>query len=221
MHKILKFPWENRNKHYWSSDFHVFHDPKTWTSPIWEVRGYRDAFEASEQTLRLINETIKEDDILWYLGDMFLNATDGECVGWLNKINCKNIYKLWGNHTSNTYRLYKEEVLKQFGRDDIEVYPLKMGNITFLGNHQEIQIGKQFIVMNHFPLRIHHKSHIGSWNLSGHSHLNDPLRRPEYPLAKGMDVGIDSGVIWSFEEIAEIMSTKTVELIDHHDRDTN
>jgi hypothetical protein len=45
------------------------------------------------------------------------------------------------------------------------------------------------------------------------------MRRPDYLLSKGMDVGIDYGRIWSFEEISEIMSTKTVELIDHHDKD--
>jgi calcineurin-like phosphoesterase family protein len=220
MYKIIKHPWEQRKKIFFSSDWHIFHDPK-WPSPIWEMRGAHNAQHFAERTLQEINDTVPEDGTLYYLGDGFLNASDEQCIGWLERLKCKDIRYLFGNHESNMYRLYKEEVFKQFGRDDIEVYPLKMGNITFLGNHLEIQVGKQRIVLNHFPLRIWNGCHRFSWGLSGHSHLNDPLRRPEYPLAKALDTGIDYGRIWSFEEIQELMSTKTVELIDHHDKDTN
>ena len=220
MYRILKHKWEDRSKIYVSSDWHIYHDPN-WASPIWETRGWDNATHAAEGTLQKINDTVPEDGILYYLGDGFLNTSDEQCMKWLNAINCKDIRYLFGNHESNIYRLYKQEVLKQFGRDDIEVYPLKMGNITFVGNHLEIQVGKQRIVLNHFPLRIWNGCHRFTWNLSGHSHLNDPLRRPEHPLAKAMDVGIDYGKVWSFEDIQEIMSTKTVELIDHHDKDTN
>ena len=220
MYQILKFPYETRHRHFFTSDWHVFHDP-TWEVPIWESRGYLSAQDASERLLEKINDTVDEDSVIWMLGDMFLNATDEQCLNWLKGIKCKNIHKLWGNHCSNTYRLYKQEVLKQYGRTDIEVYPLRMGNVVYMGNHLEIQIGKQRIVMNHFPLRIHNGGHRTSIALNGHSHLNDPMRRPEYPLAKAMDVGIDYGKIWSFDEIMDIMSTKTVELIDHHDKNTN
>jgi calcineurin-like phosphoesterase family protein len=220
MNRILKFPWDTRHKHFFTSDWHVYHDPK-WEVPIWKSRGYLNAQDFTECLLEKINNTVGETDYIWFLGDMFLNATDEQCLNWLSRINCKNIYKLWGNHCSNTYRLYKQEVLNQFGRNDIEVYPLKMGNVTFVGNHLEIQVGKQRLVLNHFPLRIWNGCHRFSWHLSGHSHLNDPLRRPEYPLAKALDTGIDYGKIWSFEEIQELMSTKTVELIDHHDKGTN
>lgn len=220
MYRILKFNWETRHKHFFTSDWHVFHDPM-WEVPIWESRGALNAQDFSEGLLENINTTVGENDYLWFLGDMYLNAKDEQCLNYLNSIKCQNILYLKGNHESNMYRLYKQEVLKQFGRDDIEVYPLKMGNVTFMGNHLEIQIGKQRIVLNHFPLRIWNGGHRTTWHVSGHSHLNDPMRRPEYPLAKAMDIGIDCGKIWSFEELHEIMSTKTVELIDHHDRDTN
>lgn len=135
---------------------------------------------------------------------------------------------LWGNHESNTFRLYKEEVRNQFGLaygvEDVEVYPLRMNNVVFLGNHQEIFIGKQRIILNHFSLRIWHKNNSKhkspAWMLSGHSHNSDKGRNPDSPYGKAVDVGIDWGNIWSFNEISDIMSTKTVEILDHHDSHT-
>lgn len=222
MYKILKFPWEKRNTHYWSSDWHIFHDPK-WNNPIWMMRGYSSAKDAVSKTLAKINERVGPDDTLWYLGDMFLNATDEQCLNWISGLNCQNINVLLGNHESNMYRLYKQEVMRQFGRDDIEVYPLKMGKITFLGNHLEIQIGKKNIVMNHFP--IHSWNGMGgrkSWMISGHQHNADKTRNPDAPINRVLDVGWDWKCdVWSFADIEDVMDTKTFVSYDHHVEDVH
>lgn len=215
MNKILKFRWEDRSKHFWVSDLHTYHDPN-WTIPIWEGRGYRNAQECAEHQIQKINERVGPDDILWNLGDNFLNSSDDQCKKWWAAIKCRNIKYIWGNHESCPYRIYKDRVKEQYGLDDVEVYPLTYSNVTFLGNHQEIYIGKQLIVMNHFPLRIWHKDSRSSWNISGHSHLNDDGRRPEAANQKGLDVGWDyKRDVWSFEEIEDIMSTKTIKILDH------
>lgn len=224
MYKILKYKWEDRHKHYWVSDLHTFHDPN-WPEPIWMMRGYDSAEECVEHQIDEINRVVPEDAILWNLGDGFLNATDEKVMGWWSKINCKNIHYLFGNHESSPYRLFKNEVKSQFGRDDVEVYPLRMGNVVFHGNHQEIMIGKQYIVMNHFAFRIWNKNNWRhgnpSWNLSGHSHLSDPERRPEFPKFKALDVGWDyKRSVWSFDQIQDVMSTKTTEVLDHHNKET-
>lgn len=217
MYRILKFKWEDRNKHYWVSDLHSYHDPKTWNSPIWEMRGYSNAQECAEHQIQQINERVGENDILWNLGDNFLNSTDGQCKGWLSAIKCQNIKYLFGNHESNMYRLYKEEIKTQYGIDDVEIYPLKMGNVEFLGNHQEIYIGDQGIVMNHFPLRIWHKDSRGAWMISGHSHLQDKGRRPDAEYQKGVDAGWDhKRDVWNFSEMEDIMSTKSIQILDHN-----
>lgn len=225
MYKIWKYKWEERNKLFFSSDWHVFHDPKRWPVPIWKMEGYDSLDEKTEDIVEKINAKVGEDDNLFYMGDMFLNAVDDMCLEFLKRLNCQNIQVLFGNHESNVYRLYKQQVLEQFGDDTIEVYPLGMRNVIFMGNHLEIRVGKQHIVMNHFPLRIWNKNNwkhgSPAWNLSGHSHGSDPQRLPEYPVGKGLDLGWSiKKDVWTFEEIADIMSTKTAEVVDHHDSGT-
>jgi calcineurin-like phosphoesterase family protein len=216
MYKIEKYKWEDREKLFFSSDWHIFHNP-SWPIPIWKMRGYESAEDAAFKIQKMINSTVPEDGVLYFLGDLALNATDGQVIGWLNGIKCRNIKMLWGNHESNTYRIYKQEMLRQFGRDDIEVYPLTMGNVTFVGNHVEIQVGKKNIIMNHFPFKIWNGGNRNTWHLNGHSHLSDKERHPEHPLGKTLDTGIDCGKIWSFNEIEDVMSTKSIHILDHHD----
>ena len=222
MNKILKYPYDMRHKMYFSSDWHIFHNP-SWDVPIWEMRGYGNVEDATQQIQDKINERVSEDSVLFFLGDAFLNASDSQCLEWLAGLKCKNIKYLWGNHCANMFRLYKQEVKNQYGFDDIEVYPIKMGNVEFLGNHQTIQIGKQVIVMNHFPL--HSWVGMGSRNsimLSGHSHCSDHTRNADYAINKCLEVGIDwNNDVWSYEEIMEVMSTKTFVAVDHHNKDTN
>lgn len=216
MKRILKHHWQDREKIYFSSDWHIFHDPP-WEIPLWKSRGYESAEDAARKIQERINQTVPEDGIIYYMGDMFLNASDEQCIEWLKGVNCKNIFKIWGNHTSNTFRLYKEEVKKQYGLDDVEVYPLQMGNVTFLGDYQEIRVGKQIIVMSHFPIHSWDKMSYGSIMISGHQHLSDKTRWPDYPLGKCFDCGWDwKKDLWSFEEMMDVISTKTFVKVDHH-----
>ena len=230
MYKILKHEWGGRDKIFFSTDWHVFHDPKAWDEPIWKMRGYSSLDEETEDIIYKVNSKVGEDDTLYYMGDIFLNATDEMCCDFLNRINCQNINLLFGNHESNMYRIYKQNLEEEYGfrevgNTQVEVYPLRVGNVVFMGNHLEIRVGKQHIVMNHFPLHIWNKNNwkhgSPAWNLSGHSHNSDPTRNPDCPTGKHMDCGWDwKKDIWTFEEISDIMSTKTSEILDHHDAHT-
>lgn len=220
MVKVIKYPWDARNTIFFSSDWHVFHDP-SWEVPIWKARGYSSAEDHAEEVLATINSRVGENDTLYFLGDMFLNATDGQCMGWLSRIKCQNIIKLWGNHHSNMYRLYKQVVKDRFAfiDDDTEVYPIRMNNVVFMGNHVEIRVGKQHVSMNHFPQ--HSWNHMGprakSWCLSGHSHNSDRTRNPDSPTNRCLDCSWDwKKDVWSWAEIEDVMSTKTFVAVDHH-----
>lgn len=221
MYKIIKHKWEDRNKIFVFSDPHAYHNPIHWPVPLWQSRGYTSAAEAAADQIEKINAKVGKDDVLYCLGDGFLNATDEQVLDWLSKINCQDIRYLFGNHESNMYRLYKQEIKKQYNLEGVEIYPLRMGNVVFYGNHLEVEVGKQKVIMNHFPLRVWHKNGHCSWMLSGHSHMTDKGRRPDAPLAKAMDCGWDwNNDVWSFDEIRDIMSTKELQILDHHDQFT-
>ena len=223
MYKIIKHKFHEKDNIFFSTDWHIFHNPTSWDVPIWKMRGYESWEEHMEDVVAKVNARVNSNSIIYNLGDAFLNAKDGEVLGFLSRIKCEIRY-LWGNHESNMYRLYKQEIEKQYGVSGVEIYPLQMGNVTFIGNHLEIFVGNQRIIMNHFPLRIWHKNnskHGGvSICLSGHSHGSDKGRNPNCPVGKALDVSWDwKKDIWSFDEVMDVMSTKFVETLDHH-RDT-
>lgn len=215
MNRIIKHRWEDRNKIFFSSDWHNYHDPK-WDVPIWKMRGYSSPQESLDDVVNKINARVKEYDHLWVIGDSFLSAKDDQVLNWWNDIICQNVMLLFGNHESQMYRIYKNAVMDQYGKSDIEVYPLRLNNLTFMGNHQEIQVGKIRIILNHFPLRTHNQCSRGSWHLHGHSHNNDKTRNPDFQMGKYLDCSWDwKNDIWSFEEIRDIMSTKEIYVTDH------
>lgn len=221
MYKIIKHKWTEKDDLFFFSDPHVFHDP-TWDSPLWQTRGYESAAAAAKDKIEKINAKVGKDQILYCLGDGFLNATDEQCLDWLAQINCQNIRYLFGNHESNMYRLYKKtiaETYPEFGPNpEVEIYPIRMKNVIFYGNHMDIEVGKQKLVLNHFPL--HSWNSMGmrkSWMLSGHQHNTDKSRNPDAPINRCIDIGWDwKRDVWSYSEIEDVMSTKTFEAVDHH-----
>lgn len=216
MQKLIKHKLEDKDKIFFSSDWHNFHDPK-WDNPIWKMRGYDSPKESAEDVIFKINLKVGKDDILYYMGDGFLNATDDQVLEWLSKIDCQNIRYIYGNHESQISRIYRKEVKSQYELDDVEIYPLRINNVVFYGNYQEIQVGKKNIVLSHFPIHSFHGMNRNGWCISGHSHNNDPTRNPDYLFGKVLDVGWDwKKDVWSFDEVEKIMSTKETIQEGHH-----
>src|ERR1700693_1395237 len=60
----------------------------------------------NDYLINKINETVGENDELWHLGDFAFSRYDTNEVGRLRaRINCKNIYLIWGNHDDR--KIYK------------------------------------------------------------------------------------------------------------------
>lgn len=227
MNKILKFNTRNQNI-FFVSDFHAYHDPK-WPIPLWELRGYESMEEMNEDIIEKVNARVGENDILWNLGDGFLNANEEMVNAFLDRINCQNIYYLFGNHENPLYRIYKREVqrfikeemvassLPVNGNWDVEIYPLRYKNVVFYGNYQEISVNKKHVILSHFAFRIFRGNQHNFYALSGHSHNSDVTRRADHPNGLTLDVGWDGkNDVYSWDEICEIMSHKTREILDHH-----
>ena len=165
-----------------------------------------------------------KNDIVFFLGDFSLKSTVERTKEFINALNGK-IYKIWGNHTSFTYKIYREEIERQYGKilDGKEVYPITYNDkLTFLGPDYLCKIDGKFVYMRHMaPLIFDHAQHNGLC-LSGHSHSNCEQINPNYKGQKILDVGVDNfpnGPV-SWEEILRIMENKEYTPLDHHENTT-
>lgn len=212
----LKYKTKDQNI-WFTSDSHYHHDRK-W---IVDKRGFKTVQEHDAELIKCWNSVVKDTDLVFFLGDFIFEANSEMAANYYNMLNGK-ILTLWGNHVSGVKQLYKKELLAQYGKDDIEVYPLIWNNkVTFLGDYAKLIIDNQMMVLSHFALRVWDSMHHGSWCLSGHSHSNDKGRLPDTPHEKALDVGVDVfGRPISFSEVMEVMDKKTVVLHDGHNLQT-
>lgn len=219
MDKTLKFNDPNL-KVFFGSDIHYGHNK----SFIFSSRGFSTIQEHDEWIISDINSLITPRDIFIFLGDVLPVARKPEQIGeFWSKIHCKNIYSIFGNHNVAEYLYYKTEVQKVFGKDfKYEIYPFKIGNLTFLGNYAEIEVLGDRVIASHYAFSIWNKSHYGSFCLSGHSHGTNPETLPDSKKGMLLDCGVDvaknywNHSIFSWEIIKEIMANKEIDAIDHH-----
>jgi calcineurin-like phosphoesterase family protein len=130
-----------------------------------------------------INEVVGVDDLLWHLGD-FCMGKFAEAKKFRDRIHCKTINNIWGNHDHRTIRPIFNEVFDQV----------------------MINVDAQNLVLNHYAMRVWQDSHKGSWNLFGHSHCV----LPDIPESLQLDVGCDGHdfMPWSMEQIRKFMAKK-------------
>lgn len=133
-----------------------------------------------------INKVVPAGATLFHLGDVAWVRTHEEMQRFLDRINCKNIILVRGNHDS-------DGVCSAFR----EVHSLL-----------EIEIEHQKITMCHFSMRSWNCSHHGAIQLYGHHHSVKGVDL--CPELMNMDVGVDGHdfMPWSFDEIMERMKQK-------------
>lgn len=160
----------------------------TWGNKEETTRDFQTIAEMNDAIITRFNEVVGPNDILIILGDIAFGIHYLREL--LQRLNCKNIYFLPGNHDKEIVK--SKELQSHFAK-----YLLPL---------QDITIGEQHMVCSHFAMRVWNRSHFGSWNLYGHSHGSVP----DPTDSKQMDVGIDTHNLYpySFEEIEEIMSHK-------------
>src|SRR5258708_2902123 len=143
MLRTFKFISNPERRIYFSSDWHLGHDKPF----IWEKRGYADNAAHTQGILEKVNETVREQDYLFYLGDLCLNTKEIGFEYYISKINCKNIWILWGNHYNPLWRVYLKEMekipalvelAKSQGLPTSEIYPFRYKNLIFCGDYLEI-----------------------------------------------------------------------------------
>lgn len=208
---------------FFTSDTHFNHSADF----MLKSRGFDDVYSQDNYLIKLWNDKITNNDIVFHLGDFVFNDPEGEkATELLERLNYKHLYLLWGNHNSGVKKIYRnaKNQLLPDNLQNLNVYPLSVNNIapnktiTFLGDYIEIFYKKQMIVLFHFAIKNFHKNGNGSWHLCGHSHGNDKkLNKDERENGKILDMSFDmfKGPV-HIDDINDIMNTKSLKVFDHH-----
>lgn len=217
---MLNIRETEEQKIYITSDTHLGHQREF----IWEDRGYENSKQHDDSMIRILNETVRATDILIHLGDFCLNTSPSQFEEFLSRINCQNIYMLWGNHPNPHYKNVYIPLLKRYlgnlYKDDMELYPLRYRNVVYFGHYAEMVLNGQFMVLCHYPIYIFNEMQHGAWMLCGHSHNGCSLSKVDTEEGRILDVGWDGhSKPWSFLEIKKLMDTKRFVANDEHHQD--
>lgn len=186
---------------WFTSDLHLGHRNIAGVKVSNWKEGYRDFDQANQMDAELLlqlNVLVKPDDTLYFLGDFCLSKSKSDIQDYRDRIVCKNIVFIKGNHDK------KKDIVPVFGHCH--------------GYVEEDIEGTKFCML-HYAMRIWNKSHHGSIHLYGHSHS----KLEDTPWGRSMDVGVDNAYRlygayrpFSLVEIVDIMNKRTPKLIDHH-----
>lgn len=168
---------------WFTGDWHLDHqskkDPKKGVVHYCD-RPFASIEENNDAIINNTNELVKPNDFLYILGDVCFSHPQS----FLDSINCKNIYILFGNHDRW---------------------------IKYLKEHKKVKKAEYFLVIKignmptslfHYAMRVWPHSHYNGWHLYGHSHGRLPS------LGKSYDVGVDNNNYKPIHEdtIKQIMS---------------
>ena len=227
MNKLLKFPKAQFPKLVFISDMHYTHDREF----LWGDRGFASVEKHDAFLIENWHKHIDEDTVVFNLGDVVFRDPDAKKFEFISNLPCKAHYMLFGNHNSGSKEVYKAKVKSILGDqmgEDFELYPVPHNNVIFCGEDLAIRVGKKEIHMSHFPKRIwdHMAGYGKSIHLSGHSHGSDEERNVASTKGRCLDVGVENAlkysgnIFFTYDEIIDIMETKVVQQLDHHDENT-
>ena len=188
-----------------------------------------------------INEVIMPEDELWILGDFAFANNYKKLLDYRNRINCKNVKFVWGNHDDRW-------LLKYYTMDEVHCHEYEQPNIfqgyyesglffeTENGLRSEDEIAReckdkknpyrknQKWYFNHYMNAVWHSSHHNTYCLYGHSHQGAEKWREEHmPSACCFDVGVDGNDFkpYLLDDIKKQLDEKSKRVkphaIDHHE----
>lgn len=136
------------------SDTHFFHNKDF----IWKIRGFNNINEMNEKIIENWNSLIKEDDIVYHLGDIYLGTDDLTSVYNLLKSLKGRKYLAYGNHDTDNKIIF----LKQ---NDL----FKEINMGY-----RFRVGKKTLILSHYPQLVANKDDKKPiWSIHGHTHSID------------------------------------------------
>jgi calcineurin-like phosphoesterase family protein len=156
-----------------------------WTDAADITRDFKTLDEMNDHIVNGINSSVGQDDILIHLGDWSFGGFE-MIEQFRNRINCKNIHLVLGNHDHHIDR-DKEGIRGLFSsvHQYLELDVKNKGSLKM--DHDNRPFESKFVLM-HYPIMSWNKMNEGVIHLHGHVHLP-----PHKRIGKGkmMDVGVD------------------------------
>lgn len=199
----MKFTLEEGKKIWFTSDIHYWHKNITYGDSVWSdkevsCRKFDTTSEMSLHMINQINKYVKEDDILFHLGDWSFSGIEN-ILNLRKQLNVKTIHHINGNHDHHISdnKIIKDyfigvnsgEIVHYKDIDDIKDHYTSLHTkdlFTSVNDYLEIKIGKQLIVLSHYPFQSWRDIGKGSIHLHGHTHGNINS------MKNRTDVGLDS-----------------------------
>ena len=213
----------NKGRIFFTSDTHYGHTNicrgvTNWRDengnvPIHQTRDFETLDHMNDKIVESINSTVGENDTLFHLGDWSFGGFDN-IEEFRNRINCKNIHLILGNHDHHIER-NKNDIQRLFS--SVHQY-LRLQVSIMPGT--KLYAGEMDLVLMHYPIASWHNMNDGVIHLHGHVHLP-----PDKKLSQGkaMDVGVDGNNLmpYSLGQIMKIMQTQPIAKLslpqDHHE----
>ncbi len=223
MLKVLKFKGPESNFLFWS-DLHENHN-RTW---IVNRRGFTTIEEHDNTLIHNYNSIATNQSVFFHLGDFCFNDPNGDKF-WqiIRRLKFKELYLLWGNHTSGQRQAYVKHLVLQFPnlvKDNqilAEVYPLRVNfegrDVIFLPQYVEIVVNSDELILCHYPLYSFNSQSRNATMLSGHVHGNCKLTNRDTGNGRRLDLGVE-GFPYpaTLTEIKNILKNRDIDSVDHH-----
>jgi calcineurin-like phosphoesterase family protein len=206
----MKIKLEPTQQLFFTSDTHYMHTnicrgTTRWSNADGFTRDFDTLDQMNDRIVNGINSAVGQDDILFHLGDWSFGGFE-RIEEFRNRINCKNIHIILGNHDHHIER----------NREDIQRL------FTSVNQYLELEVkGKdweQNYVLMHYPIISWNKMNDGVIHLHGHVHLSADRR-----IGKGktMDVGVDGNGLNPLHtsDIKRLMGNQPIKSgfeFDHH-----
>jgi calcineurin-like phosphoesterase family protein len=132
-------------------------------------RPYNTLEEMNDAIVDSINNLVGENDVLFHLGD-FCIANTSKVIEFRNRINCKNIHLIYGNHDD---AIYSSTNLREL--------------FTSTNHYAEIKYNNELFTLMHYPIDDWKNMNHGSYMVHGHQHNKTEV----ITASRRIDVGFD------------------------------
>ena len=213
----MKLILDKGQRLFFTSDTHYGHNnicraTTKWVGADNMTRYFKSLDHMNDVIVNNINGMVGMNDVLIHLGDWSFGGFDN-IKEFRNRIYCKNVYLVFGNHDHHIRR-NKENVQSLFsGCFDYLHLDLRIPNGKI--------VDKLSMVCMHYPIASWDGMNDGNFHLHGHVHLPSHLKVAE---GRAMDVGVDGNNLYpyDFSEIRSLLKQQPIRKLslpkDHHEK---